>query len=132
MNEPKKIRTLKDLQEIRERVSRDTSLREEGYHACVTVHMGTCGIASGARDILACLADELAASDRRDVRMTTSGCIGVCEHEPVMTVEVLGKGTVLYGDLDPDKAKTIFHEHILGGKIVPQFVVGFGSEQPSS
>jgi len=124
----KKIRTLKDLQRIKERVTNETALREDGYRARVTVHMGTCGIASGAREVMAALMDELADSGRNDVRLTTSGCIGVCSHEPVMTVEVLDSEGVLYGDLEPDDARHVFREHILEGKVVPQFVVSLGTE----
>ena len=124
----KKIRTLKDLQRIKERVANETALREDGYRACVTVHMGTCGIASGSREVMAALMDELADSGRNDVRLTTSGCIGVCSHEPVMTVEVLDSEGVLYGDLEPDDARHVFREHILEGKVVPQFVVSLGTE----
>ena len=123
----KKIRSLKDLQEIKEKVTAKTALREDGYHACITVHMGTCGIASGAREMMSVLMDELAASGKHDIRITTSGCIGVCSHEPVMTVEVLGSESVLYGDLDAEKARVVVREHLLDGRVVPQFVVTMGA-----
>ena len=125
----KKIRGLKDLQEIKDKVQAETVLRADGYRACVTVHMGTCGISAGARDVLSVLMDELAASRRKDVRITTSGCIGVCVQEPVMTVEVLGTPPVIYGKLDADKARLIFREHVLGGKTIPQLAIGAGREQ---
>lgn len=124
-----KIRGLKDLQAIKDKVQAQTVLREDGYRACVTVHMGTCGIAAGARDIMGVMMDELAASGRRDVRITTSGCVGVCIQEPVMTVEVLGSQPVLYGKLDANKARLIFREHVLGGKPLPQLAIGAGREQ---
>ena len=124
-----KIRGLKDLQAIKEKVQAQTVLREDGYKACVTVHMGTCGISAGARDILSAMMDELGACGRRDVRITTSGCIGICIQEPVMTVEVLGSQPVIYGKLDPDKARLIFREHVLAGKTIPQLAIGSGREQ---
>ncbi|MEW6355914.1 MAG: (2Fe-2S) ferredoxin domain-containing protein [Planctomycetota bacterium] len=124
----KKIRSLGDLQAIKQKVKDENALREDGYKACVTIHMGTCGIASGAREILTALMDELAACGRHDVRITTSGCIGACSHEPVMTVEVLGAKPVLYGDLNPVAAGDVFREHVLGGRIVPQFVVTLGTQ----
>ena len=125
----KKIRSLKDLQAVKEKVQAQTVLREDGYRACITVHMGTCGIAAGAREIMSTLMDELAACKRRDIRITNSGCIGICVQEPVMTVELLGSQPVLYGKLDPDKARVIFREHVLGGKSLPQLAIGTGREQ---
>jgi len=123
---PQKIRSLADLQAIKTRTQAETALREDGYHVRLTVHMGTCGIASGSRAVLAAALEELAASGRTDVRVTTSGCIGACEHEPEMTVEVLNEEPVLYGDLDADAARQVFQEHVLGGKLVPKLVVSLG------
>ena len=123
-----KIQTLQDLLNIREQVQRKTSLREDGYRACITVHMGTCGIASGAREVINAVADALAESGRTDVRLTNSGCIGACEFEPVMTVETLGSDPVLYGYLDAGKAKDIFRRHILEGQVASKHLVYVGKE----
>jgi NADP-reducing hydrogenase subunit HndB len=125
---PSKISSLADLKAIKEKTQADTALREDGYHVRVTVHMGTCGIASGSRAVLAAAMEELTASGRTDVRVTTSGCIGACEHEPEMTVEVLDEEPVLYGDLDGDTTRQVFQEHVMGGKVVPKLVVSLGSE----
>jgi NADP-reducing hydrogenase subunit HndB len=121
-----KIRSLADLTAIKERTQADTALREDGYHVRCTVHMGTCGIASGARAVLAAAMEELAASGRLDVRVTTSGCIGACEHEPEMTVEVLDAEPVLYGDLDAEKTRAVFRQHVLAGTVVPEYAVSLG------
>jgi len=126
--EPARIRNLKDLQAIKEKVLHETSLREDGFKTCVTVHMGTCGIAAGARDVMSAVMDELAASKRRDIRLTTSGCIGVCAQEPCMTVETLKQQPVIYAKLDPAKARLIFREHALNGKALSQFAIGRGTE----
>ncbi len=123
-----KIRSTQDLLAIRERVQKRTSLREDGYRACITVHMGTCGIASGAREVINALAEELERSGRTDVRLTNSGCIGACEFEPVMTVELIGSEPVLYGYLDTDKAKEIFRRHVLEGKAASEYIVYIGQE----
>ena len=123
-----KIRSLADLTAIKERTQAETALREDGFHVRCTVHMGTCGIASGARAVLGAAMEELAASGRTDIRVTTSGCIGACEHEPEMTVEILDEEPVLYGDLDGDSTRQIFNEHVLGGRVVPGLVVSLGSE----
>lgn len=123
-----KIRGLADLKAIKQKTQQENALREDGYHILATVHMGTCGIASGSRAVLSTMVDELAASGRLDVRVTTSGCIGICEHEPVMTVETLDHPKVIYGDLDAEKAREIWSEHIEGGKILPKYIVGYGPE----
>jgi NADP-reducing hydrogenase subunit HndB len=119
---------LQVLEAIKDRTQSQNALREDGYHVLATVHMGTCGIASGSREVLTTMIDELSASGRLDVRVTTSGCIGTCEREPVMTIEALDQPKVIYGDLNADKARKIFHEHIEGGKLVPEYVVGYGDE----
>jgi NADP-reducing hydrogenase subunit HndB len=124
----RKIKGPADLLVIKEKTQRENALREDGYHALATVHMGTCGIASGSREVLSALIAELTASGRLDVRVTTSGCIGACEHEPVMTVEVLDQAKVIYGDLTADKAREIWQKHMIDGKLVPQYVVSYGNE----
>ena len=123
-----KIRTLQDLLNIREQIQRKTSLREDGYRACITVHMGTCGIASGAREVINAVADALAESGRTDIRLANSGCIGACEFEPVMTVQTLGSEPVLYGYLDAEKAGEIFRRHVLEGQIASEHLVYVGQE----
>jgi NADP-reducing hydrogenase subunit HndB len=127
-DEGTKIRSLADLQKIKEKTQQENALREDGYHILMTVHMGTCGIASGSRAVLAALVDELAGSGRLDVRVTTSGCIGLCEREPVMTVETLDHPKVIYGDLDAEKAREIWNEQVVGGKLVQKYIVGYGTE----
>ncbi len=126
---PGKINSPADLLAIKERTQRENALREDGYHVLTTVHMGTCGIASGSREVLSTMVDELSASGRLDVRVATSGCIGACEHEPVMTVEVLGQPKVIYGDLTADKTKEIWQQHVIDGKLVPQYLVSLGGEE---
>ncbi len=125
---PTKIKGPADLLAIKERTQKENALREDGYHVLATVHMGTCGIASGSRAVLSTMIDQLTASDRLDVRVATSGCIGACEHEPVMTVEVLDQPKVIYGELTADKATEIWSEHIMQGRIVPKYVVSYGNE----
>jgi NADP-reducing hydrogenase subunit HndB len=126
-----KIRSLQDILAIREQAQRKTALREDGYRMCFTVHMGTCGIASGAREVVNAVAEELEASGRTDIRLTTSGCIGACEHEPVMTVETLGGQPVLYGHLDGARARNVFKSAV-AGKAAQEYVVYIGTEPSDS
>jgi NADP-reducing hydrogenase subunit HndB len=123
-----KVRGLKDLQDIQRQIREKTALREDGYRACITVHMGTCGIASGAREVLNALQEELGTSNRDDIRLATSGCIGVCAHEPAMTVEILGTPSVLYGDLNPQRACDVLREHVLKGTVMKDWVIVQTSE----
>jgi NADP-reducing hydrogenase subunit HndB len=120
--------TIEDLKKIKEKQHATFTLREGGYRAKVTVHMGTCGIAAGAREIMTTLMDEIAQSRVEDVITTTSGCAGFCAREPMVTVEILNKPPVKYGDLTPEKMREIFKEHIIGGNAVEKYALVIGSE----
>ena len=121
--------TPEDLGKIRERMAKTVSLREGEARAKVTVHMGTCGIAAGARRIMSTLMDALAQREEKDVLLTTSGCAGLCSREPMMTVELKGEAPVKYVDLDEEKAKKIFQDHVLAGNVVKEYALAVGSEQ---
>jgi NADP-reducing hydrogenase subunit HndB len=120
--------TVDDLKKIKEQYKSTLTLREGGYRAKITVHMGTCGIAAGARDVMDALLDEMAASDTKDVIVTTSGCAGLCSREPMATVEIINEAPVKYCYLDPEKIKKIFKEHVQGGKVVEEYALVVGSE----
>jgi len=120
--------TLDDLKKIKEKQKATFTLREGGYRAKITVHMGTCGIAAGARDIMTALMDEIAQAKVEDVITTTSGCAGLCAREPMVTVEVMNKPPVKYGDLTDAKIREIFKEHIVGGNPVDKYALVIGSE----
>jgi len=118
-----------DLARIAQRMRRAMSLREGAGHAKVTVHMGTCGIAAGARRIMSALMRCVDESTVKDILVTTSGCAGLCSREPMMTVEIAGEAPVKYVDLTEDKVKRIFAEHVIQGKIVADCALAIGSEQ---
>ena len=118
-----------DLDKIKDRVKRTTTLRDGAGRARVTVHMGTCGIAAGSRKIMAALMDEVAKKDISDVILTTSGCAGLCSREPMATVELPGKAPVKYVDLTDEKIRRILEEHVIGGKMVQDYALAIGSEQ---
>ena len=119
---------LEDLAKIKDKVQSETSLREGGYRAKITVHMGTCGIASGARKVMQAMMDEMAKMDVKDVILTTSGCAGLCSREPMATVELKDEAPVKYVDLDEEKARAVFAEHVQGGKVVEEYALAVGSE----
>lgn len=124
--------TLKDLEKKREEAKKTITLREGGdYKAKVTVHMGTCGIAAGARKVMDTLLQEISEREITDVLISTSGCAGLCSREPMATVELVGKAPVKYVELDSKKMKKIFQEHVLGRKVVTEYALGYGSEKTS-
>ncbi len=122
---------IEDLDRIAEKVRRATLLRQGAGRAKITVHMGTCGIAAGAREIMNTLLDEFENKDIKDVILTSSGCAGLCSREPMATVELKGEAPVKYVDLTPDKTRRILDEHVLGGKAVTEYALARGSERQS-
>lgn len=120
--------SIEDLRKIKEKELSRLSLREGQFRAKITVHMGTCGIAAGARKVLEAFLDAAQQKGVTDVMITQSGCAGLCNREPMATVELMDKAPVKYVDLDPEKAKKIFQEHVMGGRIVEEYAMGRGSE----
>ena len=118
-----------DLERIRERMARTMSLRDGDARVKITVHMGTCGIAAGARKIMSALIALVEEKDSKDIVLTTSGCAGLCSREPMMTVELKGEAPVKYVDLNEDKTKKIFSEHVLSGAVVEEYALAIGSER---
>ncbi|MEJ2695235.1 MAG: (2Fe-2S) ferredoxin domain-containing protein [Candidatus Sulfobium sp.] len=119
---------IEDLQKIKEQHRAEFTLREGGYRAKVTVHMGTCGIAAGARAVMTALMDEMAKAKSTDIIVTTSGCAGLCAKEPLATVELMNQPPVRYCDLNEEKMREIFREHVLGGAPVEKYALVVGSE----
>ena len=119
----------KDLARIRERMARTMSLRDGDARVKITVHMGTCGIAAGARKIMSTLLALVEEKDSKDVILTTSGCAGLCSREPMMTVELKGEAPIKYVDLDQEKTNKIFSEHVLSGEVVEEYALAIGSER---
>jgi len=118
-----------DLGKIRERMARTMNLRDGDARAQVTVNMGTCGIAAGARKIMSTMLGLVEEKDSKDVILTTSGCAGLCSREPMMTVELKGEAPIKYVDLDEEKARRIFSEHVLSGVVVEEYALAIGSER---
>jgi len=120
--------TIEDLKRIKEEYKAALSLREGGFRAKVTVHMGTCGIAVGASDVMEALLEEMEAQGVEDVAVTTSGCAGLCSQEPMATVQLRGQPPVKYVYLDREKIRRIFREHVQGGQVVKEYALVMGSE----
>ncbi len=118
-----------DLEKIREKVMRTSSLRQGEARAKVTIHMGTCGLAAGARKILTALLEEIGKAKIKDVIVTTSGCAGLCSREPMATLEIADEPPIKYVDLTPEKIIEILNEHIVKGNIITKYALAIGSER---
>ncbi len=120
--------SIQDLAAIRDRTRSLLTVRNGEGLAKVTVHMGTCGIAAGARGIMEALLDEMKKRRITDVVVSTSGCAGLCNHEPMATVERKDQPPVKYIDLTPEKMRRILVEHAVGGRLVAEYALAIGSE----
>ncbi len=119
---------IEDLKKIKDKVKAETSLRAGERRVKVTVHMGTCGIASGAREVLDALISEIDEAGVTDVVATTSGCMGLCSREPEITVEIMEQEPIIYEYMDRNKMRQVFKRHILNGEVQTPFVLARGAE----
>ena len=111
--------TIEDLAKIRDRTRHQTTLRQGAGRVKITVHMGTCGIAAGAREIMTSVMTELERHGIHDVLVTNSGCAGLCSQEPMMTVEtVTGIAPVKYVHMTPQKVRSVVESHVVNGAAV--------------
>jgi NADP-reducing hydrogenase subunit HndB len=115
--------TIEDLKRIREETAKTTSLRDGDATVKITVHMGTCGIAAGAREVMNALMEEMAVADRPDIRVVTSGCMGRCSSEPNVTVEIQDREPIVYQLMDANKMRQVFKQHVLLGEIQTEFTL---------
>ena len=118
-----------DLDKIAQKMKKVINLREGAGSAKVIVHMGTCGIAAGARTVMTALVEEIDKRNLDDILLTISSCAGLCSKEPMVTVELQGQPPVKYIDLTPEKAVEILEKHVLGGEIVTEYALAAGSER---
>lgn len=122
--------TIDDLATIRDAARRKVALRQGSGRVRINVHMGTCGIAAGARDIMMAVMKEVEVRNLHDVIIMNSGCAGLCSKEPMMTLEVLGEpAPVKYVSLTPEKVKKIVESHVMRGEIVREYALALGSEK---
>lgn len=117
--------SVEDLDEIKQKVKS----REESKQGKIIVHMGTCGRAAGAEEIMDALEEEFDKRDIDNIVLTNSGCAGLCSREPMVTIKMGDETPVKYVDLTPDKIKEILSDHVLGGNPVEQYALARGSEK---
>ena len=119
---------IEDLKKIKDKIQAETNPRAGVHRAKVTVHMGTCGIASGAREVLNALMREIEEASAADIMVTTSGCMGLCSREPLVTVEIPGRDPIKYEKMNENKIRQVFKRHILEGEVQTPFVLAKGAE----
>lgn len=115
--------TIDDLKKLREEAKKKAVLREGGATVKITVHMGTCGIAAGASEVMEIVMEEMALTERRDIHVINSGCMGMCSSEPNVTVELKGQTPVIYQHVDKNKMRQIFKRHVILGEIQTDFAL---------
>jgi NADP-reducing hydrogenase subunit HndB len=118
-----RITSPQDLKALQEKAKRDIDLRTGPKDVRVTVHMGTCGIAAGARDVLTALMDTLGRSGAENVTVTQTGCAGLCDQEPMLTLTDKAGGSFRYGKLTKQKVGEIVREHVLRGQPVQEHLI---------
>ena len=118
------MKSLAELQAIKDKMKNKVVIREGGEEVRVVVGMATCGIAAGARPVLAALVEEVEALGLSGkVSVSQTGCIGICQYEPVVEVLEAGKDKVTYVKMTADKAKRVAQEHLKGGKVVSEYTL---------
>ncbi len=118
------MKSLEELKAIRERMQGQVGLRsEDSNNTRVVVGMATCGIASGARPVLTTLVDEVQKRKLNNISVTQTGCIGLCQYEPIVEVMEPGKDKVTYIKMTPEKAIEVLEQHLIRGQIVEKYTL---------
>lgn len=118
------MKSLAELEAIRNKVKANVTLRKDDHAIRVVVGMATCGIAAGARPVMNAFLEEVARRNIDHVAVTQTGCIGVCRLEPIVEVYVPGEEKVTYVKMDPKKVSEIVSEHIVNGRVVTKYTIG--------
>jgi len=117
-----KLKTLDDLKRVRKEAQQSMKVRMD-TGTTITVGMGTCGIAAGARETMHAILEELAKRNI-DAHVTTVGCIGMCVREPLVDIEQAGQPRITYANVKPDMIPHLIEEHLIKNKPVEEWVIG--------
>ncbi|MBW7572540.1 (2Fe-2S) ferredoxin domain-containing protein [Caproiciproducens faecalis] len=122
------MKSLEELQAIRDRARSQVILRENNDNAIrVLVGMATCGIAAGARPVLNAMVEEVSKRGLSNVTVTQTGCIGICQFEPVVEIVTPGQEKVTYVKMTPEKAVRVVNDHLVNGNVVTEYTIGANS-----
>jgi len=117
------IKSLEDLEILRKKTQEELRIREGIQGSRVIVSMGTCGIAAGAREVMAVILEELNKRKLSDVIISQTGCIGLCEYEPLLEVIKPGQPKITYHHLDADKARQIVAKHLVNDQPIGEWAI---------
>ena len=118
------MKSLAELQAIKEKMKDKVILREGMNQIRVVVGMATCGIAAGARPVLSAFVEGVNKENLSDkVSVSQTGCIGICQYEPVVEIFEAGKEKVTYVKMTEEKVKTVIEKHLKGGKVVAEYTI---------
>lgn len=117
------VKSLEDLKRLKEEAIAKRDAKATSGKAHVIVGMGTCGIAAGARDTMKAILETIEADHLDGIVVTQTGCIGRCEFEPIVEVVAGDQPKITYGKVNPERAKQILKEHVIGGQVVKNFVL---------
>jgi (2Fe-2S) ferredoxin len=118
------VKTLDDLAKIKDKAKEALSQRAGEQATKIVIGMGTCGIAAGAREVMAAILDELGKRNLTGVTVAQTGCVGLCDKEPMIDVIKSGKAKVTYGRVDAERARRIVAQHIVNDQIIGEWVIG--------
>ena len=119
------MKSLAELQAIKNRMKDKVVLRDGMEGIRVVVGMATCGIAAGARPVLNAFVEGVNKEDLEDkVSVTQTGCIGICQYEPVVEVFEAGKEKITYVKMNPEKAQEVVEKHLKGGQVIDEYTIG--------
>lgn len=119
------MKTLAELQAIKEKMQNQVDLRSESDAGTrVVVGMATCGIAAGARPVLKAFSELVQELKLKDVSVTQTGCIGLCQYEPIVEITTPKDGKVTYIKMTAEKAKTVVEQHLVRGNVVAEYTIG--------
>ena len=119
------MKSLAELQAIRDRAKMAVNVRENSEAKTrVLVGMATCGIAAGARPVLTTISDEVNKRELHDVLVTQTGCIGICQYEPVVEVIDANGEKTTYVKMTADKVAKVVTDHLVNGNVVSEYTIG--------
>jgi NADP-reducing hydrogenase subunit HndB len=118
-----KVKSLEDLLKLRDEALTMRDAKMAQNHARVTIGMGTCGIAAGAGDTLKAILDMIRQENLSGISVTQTGCIGLCEQEPIVQVVFGNAPKVTYGKVNPERARLIMKEHVIKGNIIQDLAI---------
>jgi NADP-reducing hydrogenase subunit HndB len=122
------MKTLEELMAIKQQMQNKVALRNASDEVRVVVGMATCGIAAGARPVLKALTEEVEKRNVKNVAIAQTGCIGMCQYEPIIEVYEPGKEKVTYVQMTAEKAVKVVTDHLVNGTVVAEYTVGAVTE----